>query len=529
MESLQAMLRRKAEVVACATGQMIHGYRLLQDFTTVGGGLSRWTFVEKNGRSYFLKEFLAPKYPTDDSPGSARVKKEKRQRCERFEQHHARLRKALSSACAPGGNLVYTIDFFREGAKYYKVTDKVDCASLRPEQIARLPLEGRVLVMKTVAHSVRILHYRKIVHGDLKPDNILITQSAEKKVVAKLIDFDNSYFAGEPPDLEDEAVELVGDQVYYSPELSRYFQRDERVLRGDLHTASDIFSLGLIYCQYLTGSLPLYTTDKFRYACDAVYGGDLIALPKTSERLPVTLAELVLEMLSAAPNRRPSIEQIFRRLKDWKRSVGKPGDLDNTKEHPTESGRARLRGNLVPSTDTAAETEPTSIGDFRGSLTRRNERAEPQEEAASSRLRGTLKNKMMWRCVVCETYNTATARHCEVCQTAKPFPSPPASEIPDRDTQTHKKNFPIRFRCDNCDQVLRAKEQWVGKKGTCPRCGNRLTVPATEKPVSSVGEEFTIRFRCPNCNRIVKAKRQWAGKNGECSACGAVSTIPASD
>ena len=99
--------------------------------------------MEKNGRSYFLKEFLAPKYPTDDSPGSARVKKEKRQRCDRFEQHHARLRKELKSACAPGGNLVYTIDFFREGAKYYKVTEKVDCVSLRPEQIARLPLEGR--------------------------------------------------------------------------------------------------------------------------------------------------------------------------------------------------------------------------------------------------------------------------------------------------------------------------------------------------------------------------------------------------
>lgn len=51
-------------------GELINGYRLLEDFTVVGAGLSRWTFAERDGRQYFLKEFLSPTYPDDDAPGS---------------------------------------------------------------------------------------------------------------------------------------------------------------------------------------------------------------------------------------------------------------------------------------------------------------------------------------------------------------------------------------------------------------------------------------------------------------------------
>jgi eukaryotic-like serine/threonine-protein kinase len=49
-------------------GEIIKGYTILQDFTTAGGGLSKWTFARKNGREYFFKEFLAPKYPTKEAP-----------------------------------------------------------------------------------------------------------------------------------------------------------------------------------------------------------------------------------------------------------------------------------------------------------------------------------------------------------------------------------------------------------------------------------------------------------------------------
>ena len=48
-------------------GDTLRGYRLLEDFRVVGAGLSEWTFAERDGRTYFIKRFLAPTYPDDAS------------------------------------------------------------------------------------------------------------------------------------------------------------------------------------------------------------------------------------------------------------------------------------------------------------------------------------------------------------------------------------------------------------------------------------------------------------------------------
>ena len=73
--------------------------------------------------------------------------------------------------------------------------------------------------MKTVAHSLKILHDLRIVHSDLKPSNVLIKRT-ELGYTTKLIDFDSSYIAGRPPPPE----EIVGTINYYSPELLGYIQ-----------------------------------------------------------------------------------------------------------------------------------------------------------------------------------------------------------------------------------------------------------------------------------------------------------------
>src|ERR1700734_1422957 len=111
-------------------GDIINGYTILEDFSVANGGLSKWTFARKGGEEFFLKEFLYPTYPVDGSPGSAETKNKKRKECERFELHHQSLVERIAPRCRPGGNLVYTRDFFRHEAKYYKTTDKVDISSL---------------------------------------------------------------------------------------------------------------------------------------------------------------------------------------------------------------------------------------------------------------------------------------------------------------------------------------------------------------------------------------------------------------
>jgi eukaryotic-like serine/threonine-protein kinase len=282
-------------------GDVINGYRILEDFRVVGAGLSKWSFAAKGGREYFIKEFLSPTWPDEHAPGSAQTKMRKRQRCAAFERHHRRIQEALAAVSGLGGNLIVTLDFFRWGAKYYKVTEKVEVSGLEPADVAALAFPDQLVLLKTVAHSLRILHDRGIVHGDLKPSNVLIKRT-ELGYTTKLIDFDNAYLAGEPPPPE----EIVGTMNYYSPELVGYIQ-ETGTAAAELTQKADIFALGLIYSEYLTGSVPAFDAAAYQYAGVAAAAGQRLRLPPAS--LPTAVVELVDRMLLTDPAARPTIAE----------------------------------------------------------------------------------------------------------------------------------------------------------------------------------------------------------------------------
>jgi eukaryotic-like serine/threonine-protein kinase len=287
-------------------GDVVNGYLILEDFKVVGAGLSKWTYAERGGRQFFIKEFLSPTYPDDDAPGSPKTKARKRARCATFEAQHRGMQKALAPLSAYGGNLIVTLDFFRWGAKYYKVTEKVDAEDLGPAGIAGLGLRSQLVLMKSVAHSLKILHDLRIVHGDLKPSNILVKRT-ELGYTSKLIDFDSSYIAGSPPPFE----EIVGTINYYSPELLGYIQ-DAGVQPAELGVASDIFALGLIYTEFLTGAVPPFDAATYHEPAVAVRSGEVLRIPR--DGVVPALADLVDGMLRADPAERPTIAQVHATL-----------------------------------------------------------------------------------------------------------------------------------------------------------------------------------------------------------------------
>lgn len=299
-------------------GDVVNGYLILEDFKVVGAGLSKWTYAERAGRQFFIKEFLSPTYPDDDAPGSEKTKARKRARCATFEAQHRGMQKALAPLSAYGGNLIVTLDFFRWGAKYYKVTEKVDAEDLGPGGIAALDLRWQLVLMKSVAHSLKILHDLRIVHGDLKPSNILVKRT-ELGYTSKLIDFDSSYIAGNPPPFE----EIVGTINYYSPELLGYIQ-DVGVQPGELGVASDIFALGLIYTEFLTGAVPPFDAATYHEPAVAVRSGEILRIPRPG--LAPALADLVDSMLLADPSQRPTIAQVHTTLM----GVRNAGDAPST-------------------------------------------------------------------------------------------------------------------------------------------------------------------------------------------------------
>jgi len=358
-------------------GDLLNGYRLLADFRVVGAGLSEWSFAERGGRIFFIKRFLSPTYPEADAPGSERIKAKKRARCAAFEAHHRGIQAAMAPLTTYGGNLIATLDFFRVGAHYHKVTEKVDVAGLQPPDVAALDFSAQLVLLKTVAHSLKILHDLHIVHSDLKPSNVLIKRT-ELGYTTKLIDFDSSYIVGNPPPSE----EIVGTMNYYSPELVRYIQGSASP--DELTEASDIFALGLIYAEYLTGTMPTFDPAHHEAAIAVLHGQ---SLKISASRAPAVVTDLVERMLLADSAARPGVAQVHSTLmglrgggaptttarapvpirtsvapRDSVTAAMRPGPptTDTTRKRPGAPSALRGKGVRIAGQSTAGTAAPTT-------------------------------------------------------------------------------------------------------------------------------------------------------------------------
>lgn len=282
-------------------------YTLLTPFETAGN--CQFAQAEFNGNKYFVKTFLSPKFPKS---GSEETKRKKLEACKIFyEQQQSIMEKFRTiTSDSGGGNLIVPIDFFHDNSQFYKISELVNIETLNITDISNFTWKEKSLILKTIISSVGILHRLNIVHGDLKPDNILISISETKKFVAKVIDMDSSYFAYQSPDKDT----LVFTPPYASPEIGKYIKSDDDEDRKKISCKSDIYALGIIFSQYVSGIMP---TPK-----DATYKECWVATLNSGEiecnlnGSPRAFQQLIKNMLHVDPNLRPSAFEILNILKD---------------------------------------------------------------------------------------------------------------------------------------------------------------------------------------------------------------------
>ena len=131
------------------------------------------------------------------------------------------------------------------------------------DQVKATPQE-RLGLFQTVCDAVQHAHQKGIIHRDIKPSNVLVTQVSAKPVV-KVIDFGLAK-ATSGQKLTDKTVytgfmKLMGTPVYMSPEQAG--------LSGlDIDTRSDVYSLGILLYELLTGTTPLDKTKIQKQAYD---------------------------------------------------------------------------------------------------------------------------------------------------------------------------------------------------------------------------------------------------------------------
>lgn len=278
---------------------ILNGYQMSGNLSTTSAGTCRWSFCQKNGKVFFIKEFLSPVYPSS-SALSKEMTVHKKRICEEFYSSRRKFYDVLSSC--QSGNIVTVNDFFRSGSRYYIVTDKVENVESNINITLGLSEQQKVTLLKTIAYSFSLLHEAGIVHADVKPDNILLKKAAEGNLTAKIIDFDAGFLVGNEPE------EMAGDFPYLAPETFLKMNEEE----GKITQKIDIFALGLLFHQYWTGTLPRINA-KYNYAFEAVLDGSNVQL---SNALPTKIATVIQKMLALNPDERPTAEEVFSMLSD---------------------------------------------------------------------------------------------------------------------------------------------------------------------------------------------------------------------
>ena len=272
-----------------------------------------WYEATKDGKKYFLKKFKEPKYPHIEGSDPDGTKKKE---CDEWFSTRINSLDTLRQLGNGSGNCRFPIDLFRDKATYYQISHWVDIKSASVNDISRLSDSEKIFVFRTYSATLSRVHRVNIIHGDIKPDNVLIDKSESDKYVAKLIDFDDSYFSQKPP-----SPGLIKSTEYYkSPELAAYITTDpkerpkqSRELRHRLTCAVDVFASGLMFHEFWTGSMPQYEglgTDKAFYK--AVISRENYQYDK---RIPDWLTALIDDMLQREPEKRPTMNEVFEAIK----------------------------------------------------------------------------------------------------------------------------------------------------------------------------------------------------------------------
>src|SRR5205814_9991113 len=133
--------------------------------------------------------------------------------------------------------------FVMEVVRRLQITEYCDKARLSPRQRLELFID--------VCHAVQHAHQKGVIHRDLKPSNVMITVH-DGRPVAKVIDFGVAKAVGQQ--LTERTVytahtQLVGTPLYMSPEQADFSSQD-------VDTRSDVYSLGVLLYELLTGQTP---------------------------------------------------------------------------------------------------------------------------------------------------------------------------------------------------------------------------------------------------------------------------------
>ena len=233
---------------------------------------------------------------------------------------------AQSAASITHPNIVSVYDVGVDGNLYYIVMELIKGKTLKEiitEEKGPLPWKWSVNIAIQIASALEVAHRNHIIHRDIKPHNIIITEDG----VAKVTDF------GIAKAVSNSTITAFGTTIgsvhYFSPEHARGGFTDEK---------SDLYSLGVVMYEMLTGKVPFDADTPVSVALKHMQE-EPIAPIQVNPNIPVAVNDIIMKAMKKDTNLR--YQNATAMLLDLRRSLKDPNGnfVDNTEyvgDFPTQ-------------------------------------------------------------------------------------------------------------------------------------------------------------------------------------------------
>ncbi len=201
-------------------------------------------------------------------------------------------------------NILHVHDFIKDRGTMYIVMEYVQGIDLYDllEITPRLPVEVATIITLQVARALDYAHFRGIIHRDIKPANVMISHQGEVKLMDFGIARDDKL-----SDLTETGTGL-GTPSYMSP---------EQILGDKLDFRSDIFSVGIVLYQMLTGRKP-FIEDDARTVMQKIRLDRYTSPRRINPGVPRPLERIMARCMEKMPaNRYPTTQSLIDDLHDF--------------------------------------------------------------------------------------------------------------------------------------------------------------------------------------------------------------------
>jgi len=201
-------------------------------------------------------------------------------------------------------NILNVHDFLKDGRSMYIVMEYVQGTDLYDllDRVPMLPVDVAAIVTLQIARALDYAHFRGIIHRDIKPANIMIARDGQVKLMDFGIARDENL-----SDLTETGTGL-GTPSYMSP---------EQILGDKLDFRSDIFSVGIVLYQMLTGRKP-FVEDESRTVMQKIRLDRFVSPTRWNRDVPRQLERILTRCMEKMPsNRYPSTQALIDDLMEF--------------------------------------------------------------------------------------------------------------------------------------------------------------------------------------------------------------------